>query len=73
MALGAAFLARKKKQESKGIKSSISLGHIKNGILPILEMVKLVKPTDELIEIEFHWQQIKDEMCPITIYVRKPK
>jgi len=41
-----------------------------NGIRPILEMVKLIKPNDE-VTIDFDWHNIKDDICPITIHIRK--
>jgi hypothetical protein len=34
-------------------------------------MVKLLKPKDEVISIDFDWHNIKDDICPITINVRK--
>jgi len=71
MSLGSSYLARKKKSNSSSIKSQISLSHITNGIIPILEMVKLLKPRDEVISIDFDWHNIKDDICPITINVRK--
>ncbi len=64
MSLGAKFLARRKKSSDTAIKSQITLGHMGNGIRPILEMVKLIKPNDE-VTIDFDWHNIKDDICHI--------
>lgn len=70
MTLGAKFLARRKQANDVAIKSQVSLNHMSNGIRPILEMVKLIKPNDE-VTIDFDWHNIKDDICPITINIKK--
>ena len=78
MSLGSQYLARKQKQIASGnqkisqeIKSEISLGNVKDGLLPILYTLNIIKPRDEITMIDFDWHNIKDDICPITIYVRK--
>lgn len=71
MSLGSKYLARKKKSSSQSIKSEISLGNMKDGLLPLLHTLNIIKPKDEIVEIDFDWHNIKDDVCPITIYVRK--
>lgn len=70
MTLGAKFLAKRKQAASVAIKSAISLNHMGNGIRPMLEMVKLIRPNDE-VTIDFDWHNIKDDICPITINIKK--
>ena len=71
MSLGSKYLARKRKQTSQPIKSEISLGNLSGGIAPLLFTLNIIKPRDEIVEIDFDWHNIKDDICPITIYVRK--
>jgi hypothetical protein len=73
MSLGSKYLARKRKQQSQPIKAEISLGNISDGLTPMLYTLNVIKPRDEIIEIDFDWHNIKDDICPITIYVRKEK
>ncbi len=73
MSLGSKYLARKRKQSSQPIKSEISLGNLSGGIVPLLHTLNVIQPRDEIIEIDFDWHNIKDDICPITIYVRKEK
>lgn len=71
MPLGSKYLARKRKASAQAIKSEISLGNMKDGLMPLLHTLNVIKPKDEIIEIDFDWHNIKDEICPVTIYVRK--
>lgn len=71
MSFGSKYLARKRKQSSQPIKSSISLGNLGSGIAPLLFTLNVIKPRDEILEIDFDWHNIKDDICPITIYVKK--
>lgn len=71
MPLGSRYLAKKRKQSSQSIKSEISLGNVKDGLLPLLHTLNVIKPHDEVTEIDFDWHNIKDDICPVTIYVRK--
>ena len=71
MSLGSKYLARKRKSESQSVQSEISLGNTADGILPLLYTTNILKPKDTVEAIDFHWQDIKDGICPITIYVRK--
>lgn len=73
MSLGSKYLARKRKQSSQPIKSEISLGNVRDGLLPMLYTLNVIKPHDEVTEIDFDWHNIKDDICPVTIYVRKEK
>jgi hypothetical protein len=70
MSLGSKFLARKSKQTSQAIKTEISLANVGDGILPMLYTTNILKPRDEVLEIDFDWHNIKDDICPITIYVK---
>jgi len=36
----------------------------------MLYTLNVIKPKDEIVEIDFDWHNIKDEICPITIYVK---
>ena len=38
--------------------------------MPLLYTLNVIKPKDEIVEIDFDWHNIKDEICPITIYVK---
>lgn len=71
MTLGSRFLARQAKKNSTGIKANISLGNLKDGILPLLHTLKTIGPRDEVTTIDFDWHNIKDDICPITINVKK--
>jgi hypothetical protein len=72
MPIGEEYLKRKRKQkESSSVKSSISLNNLKDGILPLLHTLNLIKPRDEVITIDFDWHNIKGDICPITINVKK--
>lgn len=73
MSLGSKYLARKRKQSSQPIKSEISLGNVRDGLLPMLYTLNVIKPKDEVLEVDFDWHNIKDDICPITIYVKKEK
>jgi len=33
--------------------------------------LNVIKPHDEVLEIDFDWHNIKDDICPITIFVKK--
>lgn len=70
MSLGSKFLARKSKQNSQPIKTEISIANVGDGIMPMLYTLNVIKPKDEITEIEFDWHNIKDDICPITIYVK---
>lgn len=71
MPLGEKYLQRKKKEkESSSIKSSISLSNVRDGILPLLHTLNVIKPSQEVLEIYFDWHNIKDDICPITIQVK---
>ncbi len=70
MSLGSKYLARKRKQSSQPIQSEISLANVRDGLLPMLHTLNVIKPKDEIVEIDFDWHNIKDEICPITIYVK---
>lgn len=71
MPLGTKYLARKKKSEAQSIKTEISLGNMKDGLLPLLHTLNVIKPRQEVIEIDFDWHNIKGDICPVTIYLRK--
>ena len=71
MSLGSKYLARKRKQASKPIASEVNLGQVRDGLLPLLYTLNVIKPKDEVTEIDFDWHNIKDNICPITIYVQK--
>ena len=70
MSLGDKFLARKRKQTSQPIQSEISLSNVRDGLMPMLYTLNVIKPRDEILEIDFDWHNIKDDICPITIYVK---
>ncbi len=70
MSLGSKYLARKRKQNSQPIKTEISLANVGDGIMPMLYTTNILKPKDEVLEIDFDWHNIKDNICPITIYVK---
>lgn len=72
MPLGEKFLQKKRKEkESSSVKSSISLNNVRDGLLPLLHTLNVLKPRDEVIAIDFDWHNIKDDICPITIYTKK--
>ncbi len=71
MSLGSQYLARKRKASSQPVKSEISLGHVTDSLLPILHTLNVIKPQQEVTAIDFDWHNIKEDICPITIYVRK--
>jgi hypothetical protein len=73
MSLGSKYLARKRKQTSLPIKSEISLANVRDGLMPMLYTLNVIKPKDEVLEIDFDWHNIKDDICPITIYVKGAK
>jgi hypothetical protein len=73
MPLGSRYLAKKKKLSAQPIRTEISLGNVRDGLTPMLYTLNVIKPRDEVIEIEFDWHNIKDDICPITIYVKKEK
>lgn len=73
MSLGSKYLARKQKAAAKAIPSEISLGLVKDGLLPMLHTLNVIKPMDEVISIDFDWHNIKDDVCPVTIYVKNIK
>lgn len=65
MSLGSKYLARKTKEP--GIKSEISLANMADGIVPLLKTAY----GQQIEKIEFHWHDIVDDICPITIYTKK--
>lgn len=69
MSLGSKYLARKSKAD--GIKSSVSLGNLSDGLTPMLHTLNLISHRDLVTKIEFHWHDIVDDICPITIYTTK--
>lgn len=71
MSLGSKYLARKQKASAKAIPSSISLGLVKDGLVPMLHTLNVIKPMDTVVSIDFDWHNIKDDVCPITIYVKE--
>lgn len=72
MPLGEKFLQKKlKAKESSSVKSAISLSNVRDGLLPLLHTLNVIKPNQEVIDIEFDWHNIKGDMCPITINVKK--
>ena len=71
MPLGEKFLQKKLREKKPDlIKSSISLSNVRDGILPLLNTLNVIKPSQEVIEIDFDWHNIKDDICPITIKVK---
>lgn len=69
--LGSKYLARKEKASAKAIPSTISLGLVKDGLLPVLHTLNVIKPMDDVVMIDFDWHNIKDDVCPVTIYVKE--
>ena len=77
MPLGEKFLQKKLREKPiSSIKSSISLSNVRDGILPLLNTLNVIKPSQEVIEIDFDWHNIKadpitgSDICPITIKVK---
>jgi hypothetical protein len=71
MPLGEKFLQKKQREKPlSAIKSSISLSNVRDGLLPLLNTLNVIKPSQEVIEIDFDWHNIKDDICPITIKVK---
>lgn len=68
MSLGEKYLSRKK---STGIKTEISLVNVADGLAPMLHTLSVIGYKDKIEKIEFHWHDIHDDICPITIYVTK--
>lgn len=80
MPIGAEYLKKKRKQKESSsakssmmssVKTTISLANVKDGLLPLLSTLNLVKPRDEVLTIDFDWHNIKGDICPITINVKK--
>lgn len=71
MSLGDKYLARKRKLNAQVIQSEINLGNVGDMLTPMLHTLNLLKPKDEVVSIEFDWHNIKGDMCPIKIYIRK--
>lgn len=69
MSLGSKYLARKTKEI--GIKSHVSLGHMADGLTPMLHTLNLIGHKDLVTHIEFHWHDIENDICPITIHTKK--